>query len=260
MEGFETLLVITIWVIGVIVVVLALVAAIMSIWLAIKYIKYNKRMTQAGIAGKDIARTLLDKNGLQNIKVKKANIFTAFMVGNSYSHYFKRVRLRGLIYSKASITSVAISGQKVGLALLDKEGDPDMKKRIRLLPLLTFGPFAFVLLVAVGIVIDILASLGGILAVICCSVGIVFYIFTFVLSLTTLKTETKAQDRALEMLQADGYLQGDEVDDAKELYRLYIINYKLNMIIELLEMIMQILKLILNILKYTNNSSSKSSN
>jgi hypothetical protein len=37
-----------------------------------------------------------------------------------------------------------MGAQKAALAILDKEGDEDMKKRIRLVPLVTFGPFAFI--------------------------------------------------------------------------------------------------------------------
>ena len=189
-EGLAIPLIIAIIILGVLIGMASIVAAIFSIYLLIKYIKYNRQKASCGIAGKDVARDLLDKNELQNIKVVKASIVAAFTVGNSYSHFFKRVRLRGLIYKKDSLTSVAIAGQKVGLALLDKEKDPDMVKRIRLLPIITFGPFFFVFLVAIGLVLDILFfNANGTVFLILSVIAVLFYVWTFFLSIRTLKTE-----------------------------------------------------------------------
>ena len=61
---------------------------------------------------------------------------------------------RGFIRHETSLTSIGLGAQKAALAILDKEGDPDMKKRIRLVPLVTFGPFAFIPLVLVGFALD----------------------------------------------------------------------------------------------------------
>ena len=80
----------------------------------------------------EIARSILDANGLEKIKVKRTG---SLLFGNSYSHYFKKVRLRGFIRHEKSLTSIGMGVQKAALAILDKEGDADMKKRIRLVPM-----------------------------------------------------------------------------------------------------------------------------
>ena len=59
----------------------------------------------------------------EHIKVSKNG---SILFGNSYSHFFKKVRLRRLTWKKDSITSLSIAVQKASLAILDKEGDPDM--------------------------------------------------------------------------------------------------------------------------------------
>ena len=256
-EGLAVTLIIAIIILGVLIGIASIVALIFSIYLAIKYIKYNRQKAKCGIAGKDVARQLLDKNDLGHIKVVRASFIAAFTVGNSYSHYFKRVRLRGLIYKKDSLTSVAIAGEKVGLALLDKEQDPDMVKRIRLLPIITFGPFFFIFLVLIGLLLDFLFfNADGTVFLILSVIAVLFYVWTFILSIRTLRSEKKAQDRAIEILRQDNYLTEDEVQDAKDLYHLYNINYILDAVIAFLEALRKILMLVLKIMAKVNKSNN----
>lgn len=88
-----------------------------------------------------MARQLPDKNGLQNIKVSKTG---SILLGSSYSHCFRKVRLRRLTWKKDSVTSLTMAAQKSSLAVLDKEGDPDMRKRVRLTPFICLRPTTFV--------------------------------------------------------------------------------------------------------------------
>ena len=71
------------------IVIVAVVSVCVSIWLAIKYVKFNRRINSSNLSGKDAARKILDDNGLQHIKV---SVVGSMMFGNSYSHYFKTVR------------------------------------------------------------------------------------------------------------------------------------------------------------------------
>ena len=82
------------------------------------------------------------------------------------------------------------------------------------------------------------------------------YVFAFVLSLMELKTEKKAQDRALDILSEGHYITYEEREACVELFHLYNINYVLSMIIALLEAIKQLLKILLQIM----NKSSSSNN
>lgn len=138
--------------VGALIAVLTVFSTIVSIILAIRYVKYNRMQNSMNMTGEDAARRLLDQNGLSDIKVKTTG---SLLFGNSYSHFFKKIRLRRLTRHKESLTAMAMAAQKVGLAVMDKEGDPDMKTRNRLIPVLTFGPFAFIPLVLLGMVLDI---------------------------------------------------------------------------------------------------------
>lgn len=222
-----------------------------SVYLAIKYVRYNRKQNSCGKTGEQIARTILDHHGLENIKVSKTG---SILFGNSYSHYFKKVRLRRLTWQKQSVTSLAMAAQKSALAVLDKENDKDMRRRIRLTPLIYFGPIAFVPMVVIGVLLDLLLfkDAGGYCGIIFTALGLVFYILSFVMALLVLKTEKKAQERAYRIMKEEGLATKEELEACKKLFRLYNIEYVNDLIIALLELIYRVLQLV----AYFQNSSS----
>lgn len=230
-------------VVGILLAVASIVALIVQIFLAISYIKYNKKKNSAGLTGQEAARRILDLNGLQHIKVTASG---SIMFGNSYSHYFKKVRLRRRIWKKDSLTSLAMAAQKSSLAVLDKEGDEDMKKRVRLTPILNFGPLLFIPLIIVGAVLDlIISNTFGIITVVCTVAGILFYLYSFIMTILVLKTEKKAQDEAMYILDKNNMATADEIEDMKKLFKLYNIEYINNMVISLLELIYNVLRIVM---------------
>jgi Zn-dependent membrane protease YugP len=244
--GLEIALII----VGALITVVAFVSGITSLWLTVKYFKFNRRQNSLGLTGIEIARKILDDNGLEHIKVKRTG---SLLFGNSYSHYFKKVRLRGFIRHETSLTSIGIGAQKASLAILDKEGDPDMKKRIRLVPLITFGPFAFIPLVLVGALLDLFVFNGtGVCTLALGFVGLLFYVYSIVLSVMTLKTEKKAQSKAYDILENEYHITSEELSAIKELFHLYNIQYINDIILASLELIYTLLEIAIAI----NNKSN----
>lgn len=229
-------------IVGALIFLVGIFSSIVSIWLIVKYFKYNRRPNSTGLTGMEIARSILDAHGLQKIKVKRTG---SLLFGNSYSHYFKKVRLRGLIRHETSLTSIGMGAQKAALAILDKEGDPDMKKRIRLVPLITFGPFMFIPLILVGAALDYFVFNGtsGVCTMAFGILGLLFYVYSIVLSVLTLKTERKAQARAYEILERDYRIKEEELSALKELFHLYNIQYVNDIILSSLELLYTILEI-----------------
>jgi Zn-dependent membrane protease YugP len=241
--GLEIALII----VGCLIGVVGLASMVVSAWLAVKYHVYNRKENSAGLTGEETARKILDDNDLQHIKVK---VTGSLLFGNSYSHFFKKVRLRRFTRHKQSLTSLGLGAQKASLAILDKEGDPDMRKRIRLYPLITFGPFAFIPLILIGTAIDyFIFNASGIWVYVFGGIGFLFYVYAVVLSVLTLKTEKKAQERAYEILKNDNLITEEELVDLKELFHLYNIQYINDIILSSLELIYKILEILIEIKK-----------
>ena len=243
-----------IFIVGCLILAVAAVSIGISIWLSIKYVVYNRRNNSHFLCGHDAARMILDRNGLQNIKV---SVVGSLLFGNSYSHYFHKVRLRRRTTNKPTITSLAMGAEKSALAILDKEGDKDMRARVILTPLIYLGPFAFIPIVFIGVVIDLLffKDYSGIATIISAGVGLGFYVISFALSILTLKTEKKAQVRACQILKQEGLATDEEIEMMQKLFKLYNIQYINDIILEFLQMILKVLEIVA---KVQHNSGSSS--
>ena len=225
--------------------VVAVVSICISIWLSIKYVVFNRKENARKLSGKDAARRILDKHGLQKIKV---SVMGSMLFGNSYSHYFKKVRLRRMTTKKPTITSLAMGAEKSALAILDKENDPDMRARVSLTPLVYLGPFAFIPLVLIGVILDfIFFSFSGVITLISVILGLGIYAISFVLSVKTLKAEKKAQARACQILKEEDMATDEEIGMMKELFKLYNIQYINDIIMELLQLILKVLQILANV-------------
>ncbi len=234
-------------------VIASIVALVVSIFLSVSYIRYNRKKASCGKTGEQVAREILDRNGLQNIHVSKTG---SILFGNSYSHFFKKVRLRRMTWKKDSVTSLSMAAQKSSLAVLDKEGDPDMKARVKMTPFIYFGPLAFIPLILIGSVLDLFVfhTGSGLCTILAASLGLVIYIISFVMSVLVLKTEKKAQSMALRLMKQDGLATDEEIEMSRKLFRLYNIEYINDMVIALLELIYRILQIV----AYVQGSSSSS--
>lgn len=251
LDGVSDAVILAMGVVCGLLIIVSIFALGVSIFLAISYVRYNKKQNSCGKTGEQIARKILDHHELGHIKVSKTG---SIMFGNSYSHYFKKVRLRRLTWQKRSVTSLAMAAQNSALAVLDKENDAEMRTRVRLTPLIYFGPIAFVPMVVIGVLLDVLLSTGfcGILFTV---LGLGFYLLSFVMSILVLKTEKKAQKRAYEIMKEEGLATEEELESCKKLFKLYNIEYVNNMIIALLELVYRVLQIV----AYVQNSSSSSS-
>ncbi len=239
-------------IVAILIAIVGAYAFVVSIWLMVKYVKFNRQKNSAGMTGQEVARKILDANGLNHIGVK---VTGSLLFGNSYSHYFKKVRLRRFTRNERSLTSLGMGAQKASLAILDKEGDPDMRKRIRLYPLITFGPFAFIPLIVIGALLDYFVfNQTGVITLALGGLGFLFYVYSIVLSVLTLKTEKKAQEKAYVILEQNNLVNTEELSSLKELFHLYNVQYINDIILSSLELLYTILQ----ILSYFQGDSSTS--
>lgn len=253
LDGVSDAVILAMGVVGALLIVVSIFALFVSIYLAIRYARYNRKQNSCGKTGEQVARAILDQNGLQRIKVSKTG---SILLGNSYSHYFKKVRLRRLTWKKESITSLAMAAQKSALAVLDKENDPDMRSRVRMTPIIYIGPLAFVPMVIIGALLDlyVFKTGNGMYTILLTAIALVFYVLSFIMSILVLKTEKKAQQRAYEMLRDNGMATDEELAMCRKLFRLYNIEYINDMVIALLELVYRVLQII----AYVQNASSSS--
>ena len=151
-----------------------------------------------------------------------------------------------------------MGSQKAALAVLDKEGDKDMKLRVKLVPFITFGPLAFIPLVAIGILMDLfLFNTHGVSFFVILAIAFIFYLISIIMSVKTLKTEKKAQNLAYKLLRENGMATEEELDMMKELFKIYNIQYINDIILSSLELLWRILQLVARVSASSKKSSSR---
>ena len=108
----------------------------------------------------------------------------------------------------------------------------------------------------IGVLIDILVfKFTGVVTMVTVGIGLLFYVISFVLSIMVLKTEVKAQAKALQIMREDNMATSEELEMMKELYRLYNIQYINDIIMEFLQMLLKILQFVARV--QANSSSNR---
>ena len=98
-----------------------IITLIAQIFVSSSYSKYKKVRNKNGLTGFEVARKILDENGLQDIHIVEIK-------GNLTDHYDpsrKVVRLSTEIFNGSSIASTSVAAHECGHAIQDKENLPN---------------------------------------------------------------------------------------------------------------------------------------
>ena len=199
-----------------------------QILINVRYQKYSKVKNIRNITGLETARMILDKNGLQNVKV----VITNGILTDHYDPKNKIIRLSSEIYNDSSIASVSVASHECGHAIQDKEGYKFLRIRASLVPFVNFSSYA-------GYIAIILGCLFGYFNLIW--IGIIFELVILLFQIVTLPVEINASKRALKELDNTHILNSNDLRQGKKV----LVSAALTYIASVATTIIQILRLIL---------------
>ena len=212
--------------------ILVLPAIIISLWAQMKvtstYKKYSQVMSRGARTATEITRMILDMNGLQNVRIESVS-------GNLSDHYDPRanvIRLSDSVRGDVSVASIGVAAHEAGHAIQHAQGYAPIKWRNAVLPVANIGSHLSVPLIIAGIILSFEPLV---------SIGIIAFAAVLVFQLVTLPVEFNASTRALQTLQANGILQGEELTGAKRVLSAAAMTY----VSAALVSVMQLLRLIL---------------
>ena len=192
------------------------------------YSKYSKSKTQKGYTGKEVAREILDRNGLKNVKVEE----TSGYLSDHYDPKGKVVRLSSKIYNESSIAGVAVASHECGHAIQDKDGYVFLRVRSSMVPFVNLCSYAGYIAIIIG---GIFSALGLIWA------GIIAEMIILLFQLITLPVEFNASKRGLNEIKKAQYLTNDEYSGGRTM----LVSAALTYVASLATSIIQVLRLIL---------------
>ncbi len=188
------------------------------------YKKYSQVPASNGYTGAEVARKLLDENGLYNIRVEE----THGVLSDHYDPTNKVVRLSSSNYHGHSLAGTAVAAHEVGHAIQDKEDYSFMRIRHKLVPVANIGSnFSWILILA-GL---LLGSLN------LAWLGVLFMGAAVLFQFVTLPVEFNASNRAMKQVVALGVIGADEEKETKKVLDAAALTYVAAAAVAVLELL-----------------------
>ena len=166
------------------------------------YEKYAEIQSSLGMTGAQVAKTILQRMGIDDVTVEQVE-------GQLTDHYdpsAKTVRLSESVYASSSLAAAAIAAHECGHVLQDVRGYQFMNIRASLVPVANIGANFGPLMVMAGLFLTSLGSLSTVFI----NLGIILFAGAILFHLVTLPVEFDASSRALRLIDELGILQGEE--------------------------------------------------
>lgn len=174
------------------------------------YEKYKKIGSSTNLSGAEVAREILDRNGLNYVKINLVD-------GKLSDHYDPRDKTLNLsrdVYYKNSIASVSIAAHEVGHAIQDSVEYVPLKVRAALVPLANLGTQLSFFLIILGFFFSVFFT----------KLGIALFFFAVLFQIVTLPVEFNASNRAKIEL-ANGIISDEDLRGTKEVLNAAALTY-----------------------------------
>lgn len=187
-----------------------LLASYAQIKVSNAYKKYSRVSNDTGYTGSQIARMILDKNGLNDVRIEQ----TPGQLSDHYDPRTRVLRLSNSIYNGSSVASMSVAAHEVGHALQHADGYFPLVLRNNMAPI-------------VGIssrLVWVFILLGFAISYIFIEIGIAMFLAVVAFQVITLPVEFNASRRALIQLE-DGISPPDKIKPSKDMLKAAALTY-----------------------------------
>lgn len=188
------------------------------------YSKYSTTENKKRLTGFDVAREILDRNGLKNITIVETK-------GKMTDHYDPRrkvVRLSSEVYHGTTISSVAIAAHECGHAIQHNKKYAPLMIRNTIVPVVNLASRIGYVVIVIGI----LASAFNVALI-----GIILLAATLVFQFITLPVEFNASSRAIRILEKEKLIETSEKQPVKNMLTAAALTYVASLISNMLEIL-----------------------
>ncbi|MBQ9897903.1 MAG: zinc metallopeptidase [Ruminococcus sp.] len=207
---------------------------IASLNVKLTFSKYSDISNSRGLTADQVARQILDSNGLYNVGIERIS-------GSLTDHYDPAanvVRLSESTYGKTSVAAIGVAAHECGHACQHAESYTPILIRSKLVPVTNICSQTWIYVFLIGAFLSQL-TIGTSLI----WVSIAMFSAVILFQLVTLPVEFDASGRALKALENDCILESDEVPQARKVLRAAAMTYVTALVVSIL----QLLRLLLSI-------------
>lgn len=190
--------------------------------------KFSRVSNTRGLTGADVARRILDANGLTNVVIEHVK-------GNLTDHYDPRARVLRLsdsVFSSRSVAALGVAAHECGHAIQHAKGYSPLKIRNSVFPVVNISSSLAVPIIILGFIFNTPFLVDA---------GIILFSAVVFFQLVTLPVEFNASRRALAILEDGYFLEGNEIKSARKVLSAAALTYVASALVSL----MQLLRLII---------------
>ena len=176
------------------------------------YARYSKVGTLRRISGAQVARRLLDAQGLSQVRVERTKGF----LSDHYDPRTQVLRLSPDVHDGTSVSAAGIAAHEMGHALQDANKYAPLTLRSAMVPSVQFGSWLGPMIFFLGYLIN-LTGLAWL--------GVILLSATVVFALVTLPVEFDASRRAKQLLVQQGVLMSQEMGGVNKVLNAAALTY-----------------------------------
>jgi hypothetical protein len=173
-------------------------------WLKSTFSRNSQVPVASGKTGADVAREILDRNGLQGVPVHPSK------AGPLSDHYDPRKRgvfLSEPVYAGRSVAATAVAAHEVGHAIQHARGYAPMTARSAIWPIAAFGSQAWFFILIAGVIFQAFGLV---------QIALVVFAAVILFQLVTLPVEFNASRRAMEQIRESRLVTDAEAVGARK--------------------------------------------
>ena len=193
-----------------------------------RYNKYSKVSNSAGLNGENIARRMLEADGMLDVKV----VPIKGTLTDNYNPTTKTVSLSEDIFYGTTIAGVAVAAHECGHAIQHHTGYSFIKVRSALIPVLNFTSRFSYIMIAAGAILGAMKLF---------EIGIILEAVAVLFQLVTLPVEFNASRRGMEHLKSFNVFNSQELSGCKSMLTAAALTYvgaALSAIVSLLRLVL----------------------
>ena len=171
-----------------------------------KFNKYSQVRTSRGLTGSQVARQILDTNGLYDVTVEETQGF----LSDHYDPRSRTLRLSPDVARVPSVAAVGVAAHEAGHALQHATGYAPLQLRSFMVPAVQLGTWLGPFVIISGIFLEIFFQLSG-LGIAVAWFGVALYGLVALFSLVTLPVELDASSRAKKLLYQYNIVDNQEL-------------------------------------------------
>ena len=199
-----------------------------QIFVKSSYSKYKKIETKSRLDGFEVARRILDSNGLNNVDIVEVQ-------GELSDHYDpkrKVVRLSSDIFHGSTVAAASVAAHECGHAVQDKENYFFLRFRSALVPFANISSHVGYIAVVIGLIFGYMKLAW---------IGIALEMVILLFQIITLPVEFNASSRAAKFLAKEALIEKSEQVGSKKMLNAAAMTY----VASVLSTLLSVLRLVL---------------